>query len=64
VHILDASEPMTTLAEIAISVIRPKRRAEDSLMLIEHIAEWMRTNPPEPAATWGARAEVELRLLL
>jgi thymidylate kinase len=49
VHVLDASKPVTTLAEIAISVIGRKRRAEDSLTLLDHITEWMRRNPSKPA---------------
>jgi hypothetical protein len=48
VYVLDAGAPVTTLAEIAISVIRSKQRAEDSLTLLEHLADWLRTMPPEP----------------
>jgi hypothetical protein len=48
VYVLDAGAPVTTLAEIAISVIRSEQRAEDSLTLLEHLAGWLRTTPPEP----------------
>ena len=48
VHVLDASEPVTTLASIPISVIGRERRAEDSLTVLDHIAERMTTDPPEP----------------
>ena len=48
VYVLDAGAPVTTLAEIAISVIRNEQRAEDSLTLLEHLADWLRTTPPEP----------------
>jgi hypothetical protein len=46
-YVLDAGGPVTTLAEIAISVIRSEQRAEDSLTLLEHLADWLRTTPPE-----------------
>jgi hypothetical protein len=48
VYVLDAGAPVTTLAEIAISVIRSEQRAGDSLTLLEHLADWLRTTPSEP----------------
>jgi hypothetical protein len=48
VYVLDAGAPATTLAEIAISIIRNEQRAEDPLTLLEHLADWLRTTPPEP----------------
>jgi len=48
VHTLDATAPVTTLVETAISVIRGKRRAEDPLALLKHLAGWLRTASPQP----------------
>ena len=47
-YVLDAVAPVTTLAEIVISVIRSERRAVDPLRLLEHLADWLGTTPPEP----------------
>jgi hypothetical protein len=47
-YVLDAGAPVTALAEIAIFVIRNERRAKDSLELLERLADWLRTTPPEP----------------
>ena len=47
VHVLDASAPVTALAEIAISAIRIQQRVEDSLTLLEYLADWLRRTPPE-----------------
>jgi hypothetical protein len=47
-HVLDASAPVTALAEIAISAIRIQQRVEDSLTLLEYLADWLRRTPPEP----------------
>jgi hypothetical protein len=47
-YVLDACAPVTTLAEIAISIIRNEQRAEEPLTLLEHLADWLRTTPPEP----------------
>ena len=48
VHVLDAGAPVTTLTETAISVIRSEEHAEDSLTILEYLADWLRTTPPEP----------------
>jgi len=47
-YVLDAVAPVTTLAEIVISVIRNQRHAVDPLRLLEHLADWLGTTPPEP----------------
>jgi len=47
-YVLDASVPVTTLAETAISAIRSVQRAEDSLTILRHLADWLGTTPPEP----------------
>ena len=47
-YVLDAVAPVTTLAEIVISVIRSERRAVDPLRLLEYLADWLGTTPPEP----------------
>jgi hypothetical protein len=46
-YVLDAGAPVTPLAETAIAAIRSVHRAEDSLTLLEHLADWLRTTPPE-----------------
>jgi hypothetical protein len=50
VHVLDAGAPVTTLAETAISAIRSVQRAEDSLTVLQSLADWLRTTPSEPQA--------------
>jgi hypothetical protein len=45
---VDAGAPVTTLAETAISAIRSVQRAADPLALLENLADWLRTTPPEP----------------
>lgn len=47
-YVLDAAAPVTTLAEIAISVIRGERHAEDSLTVLEYLADWLRKTLSEP----------------
>jgi hypothetical protein len=47
-YVLDAVAPATTLAEIVISVIRSERNAVDPLRLLEYLADWLETTPPEP----------------
>ena len=48
VHLLDASAPVTTVAETAISIIRSGQHAKDSLTILQHLADWLRTTAPEP----------------
>ena len=48
VHVLDASAPATTIAETAISIIRSGQHAKDSLTILQHLADWLRTTAPEP----------------
>jgi hypothetical protein len=47
-YVLDAGAPVTTLAETAISVIRSEQHAEDSLTILQHLADWLATTHPEP----------------
>src|SRR6516164_4710840 len=47
-HVLDASAPATTVAETAISIIRSGQHAKDSLTILQHLADWLRTTAPEP----------------
>jgi hypothetical protein len=47
-YVLDAGAPVTTLAETAISIIRGEQHAEDSLTILQHLADWLATPPPEP----------------
>ena len=47
-HVLDASAPATTAAETAISIIRSGQHAKDSLTILQHLADWLRTTAPEP----------------
>jgi hypothetical protein len=46
-YVLNAGAPVTTLAETAISVIRSEQHAEDSLTILQYVAHWLRTTPPE-----------------
>jgi hypothetical protein len=48
VHLLDASAPVTTVAETAISIIRSGQHVKDSLTILQHLADWLRTTAPEP----------------
>ena len=47
-YVLDVVAPATTLVEIVISVIRSERNAVDPLRLLEYLADWLETTPPEP----------------
>jgi hypothetical protein len=47
-YVLDAGAPITILAETAISLVRDVERAKDSLTILQHLADWLRTTAPEP----------------
>jgi hypothetical protein len=46
-YVLNAGPPVNTLAEIAMSVIRCEHHAEDSLAILQYLADWLRTTAPE-----------------
>jgi thymidylate kinase len=48
-HVLDASAPAATLAEIVISLIGPQHKATDSLALFQQLADWLKMTVPKPA---------------
>jgi thymidylate kinase len=50
-HVLDATAPAATLAENVIPLIGPQHRATDSLALLQHLADWLRTTVAEPASS-------------
>jgi hypothetical protein len=48
-HVLDASAPAATLAEIVISLIGPQHSTTDSLALFQQLADWLKMTVPKPA---------------
>ena len=47
-HVLDASVPAATLAEIVISLIGPQHKATDSLALFQQLADRLKMTVPKP----------------
>src|SRR5215472_9859797 len=47
-YVLDARAPADALAKTVMSAICSVQRAADSLPLLEGLADWLRTTPPEP----------------